>query len=286
MNRRLFCQEPPVPAKPTAPQSQPTAPVTPVTKKAPKSTGKAKKKGQKKTETPPTPTTNTAPSFLQEGEDQVATTEVAEAGEAKVGTEEASLVDVGEQGGENGVMDGEVEKSEVKTDEAKGESADVLESGATSDGDMWGEGESKAVGDTVVADTTHAENGEAKATDDGQPKVEGSGDTTKIDVDPNGAPSGLDDKTPLIIIPTTDSSIPTTSTTNNDTSPSSSGDLNVPPTGNPNAGDKSPSQLLTSPSTFGLIPGFEHLKKAADGIVNSFKATSPWGDGDDSDLST
>lgn len=270
----------PVPAKSTAPQSQPTAPVTPVSKKAQK---KAKKKGQNKTETPPTPTTNTVPPFLQEGGDQVAT-EAAEAGEAEVGTEEALLVDVGEQGGENGVMDGEVENVEVKSDGEKGESTDVLESGATSDGDVWGEGESDAVGDAVVADATNAENGEAEATDDGQPKVEESGDdATKIDVDPNAAPFLLDDKTPDIIISTTDPSIPTTSTTNNDTSPPSGGD-NVPPTGSPNAGDKSPSQLLTSPSTFGMIPGFEYLRKAAGDVANSFKPTSPWDD--DSDFST
>lgn len=208
-------------------------------------------------------------------------TEVAEAGEAEVGAEEASLVDVGEQGGENVVVDGEVESGEVKSDGEKGESTDVLESGATSDGDVWGEGESNAVGDTVEAD---AENGETKATDDGQPKVEGSGDdVTKIDVDSNAAPFLLDDKTPDIIIPTTDPSIPTTSTTNNDTSPPSGGD-NVPPTGSPNAGDKSPSQLLTSPSTFGMIPGFEFLRKAAGDVANSFKPKSPWDD--DSDFST
>ena len=273
----------PVPAQSTAPQSHPTAPVTPATKKASKPTGKAKKKGQKKTETPPTPTTNTVPPFPQEGGDKVAT-EVAEAGEAEVGTEEASLVDVGGQGGENGVTDGEVKNGEVKSDETKGGSLDVLESGATSEGDMWGEGESNVVGDTVVADAMNAENGETKATDDGQPKVEGSGDdVTKIDVDPNGASLGLDDKTPDIIVPT-DPSIPTTSATNNDTSPSSGGDLNVLPTGTPNAGDKSPSQFLTSPSTFGMMPGFEFLKKAAGDVVNSFKPTSPWDD--DSDIST
>lgn len=207
-------------------------------------------------------------------------TEVAGAGEAEAGTEEASLVDVGAQGGENGVTDGEVKTGEVKSDEAKGES------GATSEGDVWGEGESKVVDDTVVADATIAENGEAKATDDGQPKVEGSGDdVTKIDVDPNGAPFGLDDKTPDTIVPTTDPSIPTTSTTNNDISPpSGGGELNVPTTGTPDAGDKSPSQLLTSPSTFGVMPGFEYLKKAAGDVVNSLKTTSAWDY--DSDIST
>lgn len=212
-------------------------------------------------------------------------TEVAEAGEAEVGTEEASLVDVGGQGGENGVTDGELKSGEGKSDEAKGESTDVLESGATSEGDVWGEGESKVVGDTVVADAMNAENGETNATDDGQPKVEGSGDdVTKIDVDPNGDPSGLDDKTPDIIIPTTDPSIPTTSTTNNDISPAAGGGLNVLPTGTFNAGDKSPSQFLASPSTFGMMPGFGFLKKAAGDVVNSLKPKSPWDD--DSDVST
>lgn len=170
--------------------------VKPVTKKTTKLTAQAKEKAQKKMETPPTPKTNPVlrleidpvPPLTKEGEE--AATEAIEVAKAEAGTKEASLVDAGAEGGDKGVTNGEVKDGGVK---------------------------SKVASDAAVADVTNAGNGETKTGDDGQLKVEGSGDAvTKIDLaqtPSKDALSGLKNGSPVVattdpVMPTNDISSP------------------------------------------------------------------------------
>lgn len=128
---------------------------------------------------------------------------------AKPGLKEASLVDAGAEGGDKGVTNGEVKDGGVKSE--MGENTDVLESGATSEGDVAGDGKSKVASDAAVADVTNAGNGETKTGDDGQLKVEGSRDAVmKIDfvqTPSKDALSGLNNSSPVVA--TTNPTMPT-----------------------------------------------------------------------------
>ena len=124
----------------------------PVTKQTPKSTAPAKEKIQKKTETPPTPRTKPVLQLetdpVPPQKDEKTTTEAIKVAKAEAGTKEASLVDAGAEGADKGVTSGEVKGSGVKS-----EITDVLESGATSEGDVAGDGE-RGVATTMPTNDT------------------------------------------------------------------------------------------------------------------------------------
>ena len=239
----------------------------PVTKKTTKLTAPAKEKVQKKMETPPTPRTKPVLQLetdpVPPQKDEKTTTEAIKVAKAEAGTKEASLVDAGAEGGDKGVTSGEVKGSGVKS-----EITDVLESGATSEGDVAGDGERGIASDAAVADVTNAGNGETKTSDDGLLKVEGSGEAQTLS---NDALSGLDNSS---VVATTDPTMPT-----NDTSPPAGNDSNellIDTTGGLTDGNKSSPQGQI-PSTSGVILGFESFK-GADEVVGSTKSDSSWED--------
>jgi hypothetical protein len=95
--------------------------VKPVTKKTTKLTAQAKEKVQKRMEKPPSSTAN---PVLQLETDPIApltkekaATKTVEVTKAKVGTEEASLVDAGAEGGDKGVTTGEVTDPTMPTND-------------------------------------------------------------------------------------------------------------------------------------------------------------------------